>query len=213
MSTTFSFHSELIIRSLFILIWKSTSCSVALPSLLLCRQASSCNCNSCRAPAFLLLLSSVSNFNQQSTIHYGKKNCSPFAAVIRDFHRWPLFLTHSATNGTPRYMAFLPSSFAACREYTYPVQMLQMDIFHSELNDREHKSTNGLIGSEDWQVLESLFASASARLANPSLSPRTYWERNSLRNLASFSSLSLCTFLNRIKIEWDQHYYIKMWSA
>ena len=54
-STTFSFHSEHIIRSLFILICKSTSCSVALPSLLLCRQASSCNCNSCRAPEFLLL--------------------------------------------------------------------------------------------------------------------------------------------------------------
>ena len=139
MSTTFSFHSELIIRSLSILIWKSTSYSVALPSLLLCRQASSCNCNSCRAPAFLLLLSSVSNFNQQSTIHYGKKSCSPFAALICDFHRCPLFLTHSATNGTPRYMAFLPSSFAACREYTYPMvrsfldQKAQIMLVHSEL--------------------------------------------------------------------------------
>jgi hypothetical protein len=48
-------------------------------------------------------------------------------------------------------------------------------------------------------VVESLFASVSARLANPSLSPRTYCERNSLRNLASFSSLSLCTFLITIK--------------
>jgi hypothetical protein len=48
-------------------------------------------------------------------------------------------------------------------------------------------------------VVESLFASVSARLANPSLSPRTYCDRNSLRNLASFSSLSLCTFLITIK--------------
>uniref|UniRef100_A0A0A9CJ58 Uncharacterized protein n=1 Tax=Arundo donax TaxID=35708 RepID=A0A0A9CJ58_ARUDO len=46
------------------------------------------------------------------------------------------------------------------------------------------------------EVLESLFASHSARLVNPSLSPRMYCERKSLRNRASFSSLSFCTFLS-----------------
>jgi hypothetical protein len=55
-STTFSFQIELIIRSLFILICKSTSFSVAPPpSLALCRHASSCSCSSCRAPALFFL--------------------------------------------------------------------------------------------------------------------------------------------------------------
>jgi len=38
----------------------------------------------------------------------------PVAAVTWDLIEWPLFLNHSAMNGTPRYIAFFPSSFAAC---------------------------------------------------------------------------------------------------
>lgn len=45
----------------------------------------------------------------------------PAAAVTWDLMKWPLSLNHSATNGTPKNIAFFPSSFAACLEYTQPI--------------------------------------------------------------------------------------------
>ncbi len=86
-STIFSFHSELIIRSLFILICRSTSLSVAKPSLPLCRQASSCSCSNCKAPALFFLSSNQSAILMNTHQKPRFARFSPFAAVICDLHR------------------------------------------------------------------------------------------------------------------------------
>jgi hypothetical protein len=188
MSTTLSFHSEFIIRSLFILICWSTSCSVAQLSLALCRQASSWCCSNCRAPALLLLPLNQSAILITTMKSAARRKLSPWAAVICDFHRWPLFLTHSVTNGTPRYMVFLPSSFAACREYTYPMvwRMSSPDAANGNLTAELDETFMGK-KQRNWLIRDK----KTNMCWRASLSPRTYCERNSFKNRTSFSSFSL----------------------